>query len=342
MKVKTLLGLIASGQLPLLLRLNGIFRQSYRDSFAAAALSEGIYTLLCHGPVSLDAIYQHLTGSAAGPDGSKEKLQTWLEVGVSLGELKRSPGGYALASRLARQLAQPANDGIAAMYQEVSTLHHDLLSQTPARLREQRPFAWADTDGELIARSSRILEPYILDVVDEVVPEQGVVRLLEVGCGSGVYIRRACQHNQQLSAVGLELQPEVAEFARKNLRDWGVAERVVVECVDVRAYATPEHFDLLTLHNNIYYFPVPERLDLLRRLAGYLKPGGRLLLTTACQGTSATMLLNLWGEMTAGAGPLPQADAMLDLMGQAGFGWLRKIDLLPGGGFYAFVGTRKE
>ena len=342
MKVQTLIGLITSGQLPLLLSLNSVFRQSYRNSFVAGALSEGLFSLLRDGPASLDTIDQHLCGSAPGRDPSREKLKTWLDVGVSLGELKLTPAGYALRSRLARQLAQPSNDGIAAMYQEVNTLHHDLLTQTPARLRDNRFFALADTDGELIARSSRILEPYILEIVDAVVPEKGALRLLEVGCGSGVYIQRACLRNPDLRAVGLELQPDVAEFARKNLQAWGLAERVSVESGDIRAYAPSERFDLVTLHNNIYYFPIPERLDLLRRLAGLLNPGGQLLVTTACQGYPATQMLNLWGEMTAGMGALPHADDVCALMNQAGFMAPRKIELLPGGGFYAFVGSREK
>jgi hypothetical protein len=156
MKFRTIICLITSGQFNLLLRLNNIFRQSYRSSFVAAALSEGIYTLLRGKPASLDQLYQHLYGSPAGEDGSMEKLKTWLDVGVSLGALKLTPAGYALRSRLSRQLAQPDNDGIAGMYQEVCTLHHDLITQTPARLRENRLFMLEETDGELIARSSRI------------------------------------------------------------------------------------------------------------------------------------------------------------------------------------------
>jgi 4-hydroxy-2,2'-bipyrrole-5-carbaldehyde O-methyltransferase len=340
MKFRTIIGLIASGQFYLLLRLNNIFRQSYRSSFVAAALSEGIYTLLRDKPASLDQLYQHLNGSQAGEDGSMEKLKTWLDVGVSLGELNLTSAGYGLHSQLSRQLAQPSNDGIAAMYQEVCTLHHDLITQTPARLREKRFLMWADTDGELIARSSRILEPYILEIVDSVVPEKGAIHLLEVGCGSGVYIRRACLRNPELQAVGLELQPDVADLARKNLRAWGLAERVRVDSGDIRNYTCPERFDLVTLHNNIYYFPIRERLELIRRLANFLNPGGKIVVTSACQGFKSTMMLNLWAEMTEGAGALPQADALWDLISQAGFLSLRKIELFPGGGFFAFVGSK--
>jgi cyclopropane fatty-acyl-phospholipid synthase-like methyltransferase len=226
------------------------------------------------------------------------------------------------------------------MFQEVHTLHHELLTQTPARLREKRPFALADTDGELIARSSRILEPYILEIVDAVVPEKGSIHLLEVGCGSGIYIQHACRRNPELRAVGVELQPHVAEYARKNMLTWGLTERVKVECGDIRGYVPSGQFDLITLHNNIYYFPTTERQDLLSRLVGFLNPGGKMLVTTACTGYEATQMLNLWGEMTAYTGPLPQVDALFDLMSQAGLKSLRKTELLPGGGFFAFAGSK--
>jgi cyclopropane fatty-acyl-phospholipid synthase-like methyltransferase len=207
------------------------------------------------------------------------------------------------------------------------------------RLREKRLFK-LDTDGELIARSSRILEPYILEIVDSVVPEKGAIHLLEVGCGSGVYIRRACLRNPELQAVGLELQPVVADLARQNIQAWGLAERVRVDRGDIRTYTRPERFDLVTLHNNIYYFPIPERLDLIRRLASFLNPGGKIVVTSACQGFQSTMMLNLWAEMTEGFGALPEADALWDLISQAGFSSLRKIELFSGGGFFAFIGSK--
>ena len=342
MKLTTLAGLITSGQLALLLGLGNTIRQAYRSSFIAAALSEGVYALLRDGPASIDELHQRLVGPLPAADSSRDKLKAWLDLGVTLGELKQTPAGYALRSRLSRQLARPSNDAIAALFQEACTLHHDLITQMPARLREKRPFTLADADGELIARSSRVLEPYISEIVDTVVPEKGACSLLEVGCGSGIYIRRACLRNPALVAVGLELQPEVANVARRNLEGWGLAQRAKVETGDVRTRfaASAERFDLVTLHNNIYYFPVGERLDLVRRLTSFLKPGGTLVVTTACQGSPATQVLNLWGEMTEGAGALPAPDAVCDLMSQAGCGNLRKLELLPGQGFFAFVGTK--
>ena len=58
-----------------------------------------------------------------------------------------------------------------------------------------------------------------------------------IGCGSGVYLRYAAMINPSLTAIGVELQPSVAEVARTNLRRWGLEGRVKVEDGDFRAKA---------------------------------------------------------------------------------------------------------
>lgn len=342
MKLTTLIDLMRSGQLTLMLGLKRSFREFYRTAFIATALKEGLYTRLRSGPASLQDLHACL-GAAVTPL-SLMQLEAWLDMGASLGELRRGRDGrYTLHSRLSKQLADPATDPQQAILQEVASLHYDLLTQAPDRLRRARPFTLADSDGELIARSSRILEAFVFEAVDAVVDAlpEGERLLLEVGCGSGVYIRRALQRRPALAAVGLELQPEVAEFARRNLAQWGLAERVVVEAGDVREYTPTRPFDLVTLHNNIYYFPEAARDDLLKRLHGFLKPGGLLLLTTECQGSGfAGQALNLWAAMTEGAGPLPHPQRFCDQLRHGGFKDVRARSLMPGDSFYMFVGRK--
>jgi len=48
-----------------------------------------------------------------------------------------------------------------------------LMSPTPAVCRQERRFPFDETIGTLIARSSRIMEPVIFEVVDEVVGRKG-------------------------------------------------------------------------------------------------------------------------------------------------------------------------
>ena len=62
----------------------------------------------------------------------------------------------------------------------------------------------------------------------------GVASLLEIGCGSGFYIKYAASRNPSLAALGLELQPNVADVARRNISEWDLQGRVRIEVGDIR------------------------------------------------------------------------------------------------------------
>jgi 4-hydroxy-2,2'-bipyrrole-5-carbaldehyde O-methyltransferase len=337
MKLATLKALLVSGRLRLLFDVQRLLGPTYRLAFLSAAATEGLLARLREGPIPA----QTLLAEFARDPVVRQGLAAWLAVGVRLGELSLDERGYGLRGRLARRLAEPDHDAIAALVEEAASLHFSMLRELPARAREARPMTLADQHGRLIARSSRVLEPIVGEAVDEVIPANGEVRLLEIGCGSGIYMRWAAARNPQLSALGLELQPEVAEAARKNLRVWGLERRAIVEAGDVRHRRAEPAFDLATLHNNIYYFPVAERVSLLRHVRGFLRPGGHLLVTTGCQGGSLALeVLNLWAASTADCGPLPEADELVAQMKEAGFTEIRAKRLVPGESFFAFVGLK--
>ena len=333
MKIRTFLSLIRDGQFSLMLRLKKSSEEFYRVCFIMAGLKGGIYDRLRQAPVSFEKL-----NAEFGSNQDPKKLEAWLELGVRLGELKCGTDGYTLGSRLSKKLATPLYDAQRAFLEEFVLLHHTLLTESPNRIKQDRMFAWADTDGELIARSSRVLEPFIRETMDQVVPGTGECSLLEVGCGSGIYIRHACQRNPRLKAVGLEIQPEVGAFARKNIHDWQLDDRVTIEIGNILDYQTSQKFDLVTLHNNIYYFPEDKQVDLARHLKTFLKPGGRLVVTTGCRdGGVAMKVINLWAVMTEGAGTLPKPEELQAKLSQAGFQNIRMKNLMPGDRFYQFI-----
>jgi SAM-dependent methyltransferase len=238
---------------------------------------------------------------------------------------------------MARKLASPENDAILALLQEVAGLHSGLILKTPAKLRKGELWELGDQDGEIIARSSRVMEAFQTEAIDRAFPASRAVRLLEIGCGSGFYIKYAAGRNPLLSALGLELQPNVAEVARRNIEEWGLNERVRIEAADVRNKVPDERFDIVTLYNNIYYFPVEDRVSLLRHIGGFIKAGGFLLLTTCCQGGSLGVeVLNLWGAATANCGRLPDVNEMVSQLREAGYKVVEAISLIPGEKFFAF------
>ncbi len=332
MKLSTLADLFRKGQLLLMFNLLTSVGHFYRLTFAAAASKSGVLEALAGGSLPFERLADKFCRDAASHDG----LRAWLQMGISLKELQLAEGGYALAG-YSKKFTQPHNDALRAIVDEVVTLHHPMILETPEFLSQGKQWEIGDYDGELIARSSRILEPLQKEAIAGAFPTSGPVRLLEVGCGSGVYIAYAAGRNPGLSALGLELQPRVAEMARQNLADWGLSDRIQVEAGDIRHKSPSETFDIVTLYNNIYYFPVEERLDLLKHLRGFVKPGGFLLLTTYCQGGSpGSEALNLWGATTSGCGRLPSVDELVALLRKAGFGRAQAASLMPGDKFYAF------
>lgn len=315
MKLETLWTVATSGRVRAMGSVLGLANAHYRLVFLVAAAKAGLLRLLAAEPRSSAA-----AAEAQGlPENARTAFAAWLDVGVALGELSLDGDRLALASPLARALAVPENDDLLAMMDELQSLHTRLARDTPVLLARGERLTLDDQDGEVIARSSRLLEPFVEEAIALAVPKQGACRVLEVGCGSGVYLRFMAERNPQLTARGVELQPKVAEAAAKNLAAWGVEGRVSVAAGDVRGLAPDERYDVVTLHNNIYYFEEAARTEVLRGLLARLVPGGTLLVTTACRGGSAAIaMLNLWGAMTQGCGRLPTSEELSAQLRDAG------------------------
>jgi len=340
MRLKTLASLLNGGRMFMLLRLKGMFMSFYRLSFLASIADSVILEKLSHGPVSARSLSEGF-----GQDTCLlSATEAWLGLGVRLGLFRKSGAGYSLRGFLARRLAASSNDAVRALIREVAGLHHLYIIQTPVKL--QQGMSWDPIGphreyGDLIARSSRALEPFLFEMIDRVFPKSGSVRLLEVGCGHAGYIAYAAERNKELRAVGLELDPHVAEKAKDAVQARGLAGRVEIAVKDVRDYQSRDLFDILTLYNNIYYFPVKERVGLLTYLKTLLKPEGRIVLTTGCRNGSIEFeLVNLIHASTSGWGRLPDKGEMLQQLAEAGFDRPSAISLLPGNSYYAFTGYR--
>lgn len=335
MKISTFVKLLSNGQASLLSILLKTTHEFYRASFISTALSRGIYDHFMDGQATFDHLCEKMDVS------NREGLRAWLELGVSLGELKRSGAEYEIKGRMSKSLLESKNDAYRALLQEIVDYHYVFVVDTPAMLRKQAWFPIDETPGELVARSSRVSEPFISEAVDAVIPHQGDFQLLEVGCGSGIYIQRACARNPDLRAVGLELQEKVADVARRNIQACGLENRATIEHLDVRNYSTSQKFDLVTLHQNIYYFPVQERENLFRQIREYLKPGSQVLITSACQGGGPGIQgLNIWVSTTEGYSPLPEPDHLCQQLRSAGFVEVQTKRLVPFESIWVFTAIK--
>lgn len=335
MSLTSILKLIRKRQLLPALKINALHKPFYQLSYLTGAKNCGLLDALSKNPLTFDGIAKVYCQDAK----AREALEAWLQLGIRLRLLGLRNGRYYLKG-LALKMSLPENDATLALAQEVATLHHKIILDTPTKLRNKTLWQLEDQDGELTTRSSRVLEVFQIAAIDKFFPKSGAVRLLEVGCGSAYYIRHAAERNTSLHALGFELQSSVAEIARSNIRQWGLNDRVAIEVGDIRDRAPMSEFDIVTLYNNIYYFPVKERALLLAHLKKFIKPDGFLLLTTCCQGGNLGMeVLNLWGAATATGGRLPSVAEMREQFAEAGYGNIDAIRLIPGERFFAFRAT---
>ena len=332
MSIKPFLKLVKNDQFLALAGSNALLKPFYRLHYLVAAKESGLLDLLRDAPTG----FEELAAVYRSSDKAREALEAWLGLGVRLGYLKLDTRGYALKG-LARMLALPENDAALALLQEAAGLHSTLISQTIGKLRRGELWNLDDQDGEIIARSSRVMEAFQIEAINRFFPKSGVASLLEIGCGSGIYIKHAADRNPSLTALGLELQSRVAELARRNISEWGLEKRVTIEVGDIREKAPDSSFGIVTLYNNIYYFPVESRVSLLEHVRQFIKPGGFLLLVTCCQGGSVGVeILNLWGAATSTGGRLPGKSELICQLREAGFQDIQTVRLIPGESFFAF------
>lgn len=331
MSIRPLLKLLKNDQLLAFTNSATLLKPFYKLVYLAAARKGGLFDVLSGGPMR----FEQLAEAYCKNDRAQEALEAWLHLGIRLGYLELGARGYALKG-LAKRLALPQNDAILALLEEAAGLHYKLIAEAPDKLRNGDLFSLEDQDGEIIARSSRILEAFQTEAIDRTFPSSGAASLLEIGCGSGFYIKHAAE-NPSLTALGLEMEPNVANAARRNITKWGLTERVRIETGDIRERVPDERYDIVTLYNNIYYFPVEDRVSLLRHVKGFMNSGGFLLLTTCCQGGSLGVeVLNLWGAATATCGRLPKRDEIVRQLQDAGYQNVKTIRPMPGEAFYAF------
>ncbi|MCP4867700.1 MAG: methyltransferase domain-containing protein [Proteobacteria bacterium] len=309
----------------------------HRAAWLGAAIRHGVLARLAEAPATLDELAESLAPEPSGRAG----LRAWLRHGILLKELRLRDGRYHLSGALGRLLADPDNDGLAGYMEALMGLHARGVGGVLDRLKEGETYSVADLDGPLIARTSELLGPVLREEIDRAVSTSGATALLELGCGSGHYLRYACERNPELTAVGVELDFGVADAAASAMEWHELADRARIVAGDLRTVTLDRTFDVVTLFNLLYYFPVEQRRDVIAAAAGHVAPGGQLVLGASCGGgTLANNMLDIWFSSMAECGPLPKPDAVVAALEAAGLSADKPRRALPGESYFVFVGRR--
>ncbi|MDO8689393.1 MAG: class I SAM-dependent methyltransferase [Dehalococcoidia bacterium] len=308
-------------------------RSSMRLHFLYAAIECGLLQALSR-PSSKEHLLERLDVRRL------ELLEALLDAGVSLKELSLDRGLYRIRGRISQALVTSQGDPLAALIQEHVYYHSSVYRHFAQRLKGGPLGDYLEETGTMVARSSRVLEPMVASFARRMVRSVGPLRLLEIGCGSGVYLRQAFTANREISGVAIDMRKEVVDEAIQNLTEWGIGDRFRVLVGDIRhpSAELDGPFDVITLYNNIYYFDPAGYASLFGSLRSRLAKGGTLGIVSMMKGKSLTSLqFDIVLRSTTGCARLPTVSELCAILREAGFAHVASEKLMPGEPLYGIA-----
>ena len=291
-------------------------RALVRSLFISSAVRTDILTeLAAPGGISVIDLARR-TGIAR-----EDRLEAWLSVGCELGELRFAGGRYRVHGQRSRAIVA-GDELLTTHYRSVLDYQTgpyaelaDLMAGAPDAGRQD-----LDRYADEIAQASLAAAPFVAPVVSRVVTARRPRAVLDIGCGSGAYSRVVLDSDPRVTVTGVDLAEDVIAKARADLSAAGHGQRFTLHAANVEAWAkdASARFDLVMLHNNIYYFMREHRPELFRTVRNLLAPGGEILLSTmTTPGSVASAHLHLMLVAQAGTASLPERASLLRDFDQA-------------------------
>ncbi len=274
---------------------------------------------------------------------AQDLVAAWLRAADAQGLVDRRGEVYSLGAAARWLLDSPDAEALHAMLDQAVLSWHPRFESLPALMKgAERPLHGTAGESARAAAASRVIEARAFEALTRVPQAKSARRVLDVGCGYGAYLAGFLTRYRDAHGLGVELDPEVAEEARRLLREAEVSRRGEVRAGDFMTMALPQgSFDLAMLNNNIYYFPPTQHPALFRRVLAKLAPGGVLAIQTPVP--SSALASRLLGTASAGAVfdlflrahqnlyGLPEAATLHATLREAGFVETGEVSVVPGG-----------
>lgn len=334
MNLNTLKQLVSSRDLAAQLTVARFMKHQGRLIFYHAGLNIGLFHELTR-PATLEVLADTL-GIA-----DRQLLSSLLDLGCALDEVALRKGAYRLTGATAKALGR--NAPLAAMVRETVGYHGDVAQRLDAFLTRGERGEYLQRYGGIIAVSSRVTEPLIRGFIYGAVPPGRPLRILEIGCGAGEYLRYYVDINGANRGLAVDRDAAAVALAREAVRARGLDRQFTVRQENI-LHATglaAGSFDLATSYSNIYYFSEAERRDFFAAVHRLLAPRGRFMLATAMKSaTLASSYYDLIFSATAGLHPLPRARELAAALRHCGFGRVKTTRLL-GSSFQGIVAQKE-
>lgn len=301
----------------------------------AAALRTGLLAELAKGVATerelaerlgLDPRACGLVVDVLSTIGLARRVSEGVGAGEALEAAGRGPGGYALL--------------------------FGMFGHTEAFLRTGEPFVAMDQSPAERERSYRhvvgglaaLFEGHARELAARLPLRPG--RILDVGCGSGVWSLAIAERHPGTCVTGLDL-PAVLESFESRATALSLRDRVDTIPSDMHAAAIPARaFDLVIIANVLRLEPAERAARVVSRAAEAVAPGGALLVIDALAGGTpererGRALYALHLGLRTRSGQVHRSETIEAWMKQAGLSAIDAIDVAGGqGGVGGLLATR--
>jgi len=271
-----------------------------------------------------------------------ELLDALLEVGLAAKELEMKNGLYRIKGKRSKAITGINGDMLSAMIQANVTYYSDAYRNAARRIHGGELGDDLDKIGNLVARFSKIVEPIIKNFIAGIVQGRNPLRVLDVGCGSGVLLKSTYEANENAMGIGIDIDETVVRQAKENISKWGLSDRFEIRHGDIRQISgeIAGSFDVVTLYNLLYYFDQEARLGLLNILREVLSPMGVLAVAMSFHSKGrdiGSANLNMVNSSLKGLTPLPALDDIKTALKKCGFSKIEVHRFMPGSTFFGIV-----
>jgi SAM-dependent methyltransferase len=264
-----------------------------------------------------------------------ELTEGLLDLAVSLRLVRRRGDRFSLRPGLVQAIASGRASDLEGLAEEVVAYDGPIYAALEQHLRGLEPQPYDAALGDLVAKVSRISEPVQGPWIADLARRARPARVLDVGCGSGVYLEWIAQACPTAELVGIDLDAKAVEVAVELLGARASIRQADLMDLPVEPDAP---WDLIVLSNNIYYWPVERRAGVLRRLRGLTNGAGTVVAITAVPtAMSVVRNLELVVRVSTGCDRLPTASELEADARSAGFADVDVRRLAPGLGLVALV-----
>ncbi len=257
-------------------------------------------------------------------------LETVLALGISLREVRFRRGRYRARGRRLRAMTGSSPD-LRGVVEELVVYANRVYAAMDSHLRGAPAVAYDADCGAAIAASSRIAEPILGPAVRAVARSESPQRVLDIGCGSGAYLRHMLAAAPTATGLGIDRDAGALRVASDLLDPLRAEGRCELRQGDIEELAEElGGFDLVTLLNNIYYWPPERRSETLRTIRNVVAPDGVLMLATATtEGHAFNRHLDLMVRVTTSSHRLPTREEISADLADAGYVDIETIQPVP-------------